>query len=106
MIRAFLVCLAISGCASNSTGVDTAAVTCPPDSTLTYENFGKILIQDQCLSCHASKEKPSLSTQAQVQANAQAILRASVTGTQMPKGGSMLLDERQLLGEWLACGAP
>lgn len=108
MIRAVLVCLVISGCASNggSTGTDTSAVTCPPDSTLTYENFGKVLIEDQCLSCHTSKEKPALTTQAAIQTNASKILRVTVTSSQMPKGSSMLADERQLLGEWLACGAP
>jgi uncharacterized membrane protein len=106
MLRAALVCLVISGCATNSTGVDTASITCPPDSTLTYENFGQPLVTDQCLSCHATAQKPALATQAEIQGNRQAILKVAVETTQMPKGSAMGLDERQLLGEWLACGAP
>jgi uncharacterized membrane protein len=105
--RAVLACLFLAGCASNpSSGIDAASITCPPDSTLTYENFGQILIADHCLSCHTSQEKPALTSQAAIQSNQQAIMDAAVTSTKMPKSSSMPLDERELLGEWLACGAP
>lgn len=106
MFRAVLVCLAIAGCATNSSGVDPASITCPPDSTLTYENFGRVLVADQCLSCHTSKERPALTTQAAIQSSRQVIIGAAVTSTKMPKDSSMPLDEREMLGEWLACGAP
>jgi uncharacterized membrane protein len=105
--RAVLVCLVLAACATNSSsGIDPASITCPPDSTLTYENFGQVLIADQCLSCHASKQSPTLTTQEAIQSNRQAILKVTVTGTKMPKDASMPLEERELLGEWLACGAP
>jgi uncharacterized membrane protein len=100
------VCLVIAGCASNSSGTDSASITCPPDSTLTYENFGKVLIADQCLSCHTTKERPALTTQGAIQSNRQVILKSAVTSTNMPKGSAMQLAEREMLGEWLACGAP
>jgi hypothetical protein len=106
VLRSALVCLVISGCAANSTGVDSASITCPPDSTLTYENFGQPLVVDHCLSCHATSQRPALATQPEIQSNRQAILKVAVETTQMPKGSAMGLDERQLLGEWLACGAP
>jgi len=106
VIRAVLVCLAMTGCATNSSGIDSASITCPPDSTLTYENFGQPLIADQCLSCHTTKERPALTSQEAIQSNRQAILSNAVTSTKMPKGSSMQLDERDMLGEWLACGAP
>ena len=107
VLRAVLACLVIAGCATDySSGIDPASVTCPPDSTLTYENFGEALITENCLSCHTSKERPTLTTQQAIQTNRQAILKESVTSTRMPEGTSMLLEERELLGEWIACGAP
>jgi uncharacterized membrane protein len=106
VFRAVLACLVIAGCTSNSSGVDSASITCPPDSTLTYENFGQVLVTEQCLSCHASKERPALTTKESIQSNRQLILRSAVTSTSMPKGSAMQLAEREMLGEWLACGAP
>jgi hypothetical protein len=106
VLRAVLVCLAIAGCASDSSGIDPASIACPPDSTLTYENFGRVLIADQCLSCHTTKERPALTTQATIQSYRQSIMNTAVTSTKMPKDSSMLLAEREMLGEWLACGAP
>jgi len=54
----------------------------------------------------SAKEKPNLTTQAAVQANKGRIMSVAVTGTKMPASGSLAVEERQLLGEWLACGAP
>jgi uncharacterized membrane protein len=105
VLRAVLVCL-ITGCAASSSGIDSASITCPPDSTLSYENFGRVLIAEQCLSCHTNKERPPLTTQAAIQSYRQAVMENAVTTTSMPKGASMPLEERELLGEWLACGAP
>jgi uncharacterized membrane protein len=103
--RLLTLCLTLSACSSpESTGI--ATVSCPADSTLTYENFGSPLLTDNCLSCHAARQSPVLGTQAQVQANASRILQAAVYTTVMPDGGSMATAERALLGEWLACGAP
>lgn len=106
MLRAVLACLALAGCASNASGIDPASITCPPDSTLTYENFGRVVLEEQCLSCHAAKERPTLTTPDAIRSNRQAILRSAVTSTSMPEDSSMPLEERELLGEWLACGAP
>ena len=63
-------------------------------------------MSDYCLSCHASKESPRLSTQAQVQAAATRILDEAVYTTARPEGRGISVAERELLGEWLACGAP
>jgi hypothetical protein len=41
-----------------------------------------------------------------VQANAAAILDVAVYTDAMPSDANMALAERELLGEWLACGAP
>jgi uncharacterized membrane protein len=50
-------------------------------------------------------KSPRLMTQAEVKAQATSILDAAVYTDAMPAGGSMTLDERKLLGEWLPCGA-
>jgi uncharacterized membrane protein len=41
-----------------------------------------------------------------VQANTTAIIDVAVISTKMPNNGPMAIEERQMLGEWLACGAP
>ncbi|MEO8701458.1 MAG: hypothetical protein ABI867_15535 [Kofleriaceae bacterium] len=91
---------------ATATGVDTSTLTCPPDSTLRYEDFGQILIADNCISCHNGKESPRLGTVEEVRAASSRIMEAAVATTAMPDGTDMDLAERELLGEWLACGAP
>ena len=106
-MRKAVLAILVAACGVNPpVGSTTSEVTCPPDSTLTYENFGKVLVADNCLECHAGKDKPRLDDQAAVQNNAQAIISVAVNSSKMPKNGDMLSDERQMLGEWLACGAP
>lgn len=101
----FALCLALGACTSaTSTGISD--VTCPTTSTLTYANFGAAFFADNCSSCHVSKEKPTLSTQAQILANRDQILREAVYTTAMPEDADISIAERQMLGEWLACGAP
>lgn len=96
---------ALGACTSaSSTGI--SEVSCPQGSELTYASFGQAFFMDYCLSCHASKERPTLATQAQIQANSARILQEAVYTTAMPEGADMTLAERQMLGEWLACGAP
>jgi uncharacterized membrane protein len=107
MFRVIALCCVLAACATDSsTGIDVATLECPPDSALTYESFGQLAIADHCLSCHAGKQSPRLGTVEEVRAHKSAILDQAVASTSMPQGGDMLLEERQLLGEWLACGAP
>src|SRR5690349_3763981 len=107
MMRWMIVALLMAACtSSSSSGIAASDVVCPPDSTLTYESFGSAFLSDNCLSCHTSKERPGLTTRAAVVANKDSIVNAAVTSTTMPADGSMAIEERQLLGEWLACGAP
>lgn len=107
MLRTVLLSVLVSACATNpSSGIASSDVTCPPDSTLTYENFGSTFIADNCLSCHTSQQRPTLVNLATVKANSAAIISAAVTSTKMPSNSGMPIEERQMLGEWLACGAP
>lgn len=107
MRSSLLIALLLAACATNggsSTGIDS--VSCPPDSTLTYANFGAALLSSACLSCHGSRDRPRLGTQALVQAAIPEILDQAVYTDAMPRSGTLTLDQRTQLGEWLACGAP
>ena len=73
---------------------------------LTYTNFGQSFIADNCNSCHDSDQKPSLATLSAIQANSAKILDTAVYTDAMPQNTNMTTQERELLGEWLACGAP
>ena len=92
--------------ASQETGITASQLTCPPDSSLTYANFGEVFIADNCLSCHTSRANPHLTTVESLRANRQAIINAAVTSTGMPRSATMTVDNRSLLDEWLTCGAP
>ena len=80
-------------------------MSCPPESTLTYANFGEELVANHCLECH-DNERPTLLTQSTIQTNASKILQEAVYTNAMPEDSDMPLAEREKLGEWLACGAP
>ena len=98
----------LSACTSGSSpsGITAESLTCPPDSTLTYDNFGATFMADNCLSCHTTKEQPHLTSVAAIRSHTKKIISEAVTSTSMPQDASMSDDERALLGEWLTCGAP
>ena len=105
MTKWIVLCLLATACTSaSSTGI--APATCPTGSALTYANFGSSFVSTNCLSCHASRENPRLATQAQIQSNKAAILQNAVYTDAMPQDADLTTAERQMLGEWLACGAP
>ncbi len=90
---------------------------CPDDSDLTWENFGGPFVLTYCTGCHHS-ELPAdvrqnapyainLETVELVRQNADRMwARAADQNATMPPAGAAADDERELLGEWLACGAP
>jgi len=105
MTRMTLLFVALCACGgAESTGI--APVTCPPASALTYANFGSAFVTDHCLECHERDESPTLSTQTQVLAHRSSILREAVYTNAMPENEDITIAEREMLGEWLACGAP
>ena len=95
---------------------------CPDDSTLTYENFGKMFMEDYCTRCHSSELEGAARMEApdghdfdsiegiwavQGHIDQMAASGPSKTNVTMPLGDPKpTLEERQLLGEWLACEAP
>jgi len=103
----YLLLCVLLGCSATPTSTGIAAVSCPTaGSTLTYASFGSVFVSDNCLSCHASKERPTLATQGDVQANRARILQVAVYTDSMPQNGDLTVAEREMFGEWLACGAP
>jgi len=100
-----LVLLGASGCAQSGPG-DPTGSTCPSDSELSYANFGEAFMRKHCARCHED-----FSTQVGVQASIDEIDRAAAAGpdtvnTYMPEGEDLSDNQREELGEWLACGAP
>jgi uncharacterized membrane protein len=102
---AFAFGLFTAGCTPGAASTGIPELSCPPDSTLTYANFGQDVITTRCMSCH-DEQSPQLETQAQVKTRAGQILDLAVYTSAMPLDAEMPLDERRMLGEWLVCGAP
>ncbi len=102
----FLFLIDCGGDSAAATGIDINALECPPDSTLTYQNYTAEWVQDRCLRCHSGQSKPMLTSFESVMANKQDILESTVATKEMPEDLNIPLEERQLLGEWFACGAP
>ncbi|MCX4241218.1 hypothetical protein [Paraliomyxa miuraensis] len=90
---------------------------CPDDSFLTYENFGGPFILSYCTTCHASRLPADMRQGSPIEVDFDDIddirafddriwIRAADQNFTMPPVGPPPEDERALLGEWLACGAP
>ena len=102
---------------------EPTGATCPPDSTLTYETFGRDFMSQYCTTCHSSalvgaarngapSDHDFDTLEAIRDVGADHIDRAAGAGpdyvnTFMPPSGQEPRPseaERRLLGEWLACG--
>jgi uncharacterized membrane protein len=103
---AAILSLGLVACSSGAQSTGISPVSCPTSSTLTYANFGSAFMTGNCLSCHASKDSPTLTSQSQIKVNASRILDVAVYTDAMPQDSNMAIAEREMLGEWLACGAP
>jgi hypothetical protein len=110
-----------SGSASSESGdvewMTLAERPCPEDSTLTWESFGGPFVLSYCATCHGSGLPADMRQNApvgldfehveQVRMHADRIwARAADQNATMPPAGAPAQDDRALLGEWLACGAP
>lgn len=90
---------------------------CPPDSVLTFENFGGPFISSYCSGCHAKDLPEGMRQDAPLDVDFDTLdatrawakriwARAGDHNVTMPPIGGPEDDEREMLGEWLACGAP
>lgn len=102
------------GCASRAT-IDEHP--CPTGGTaLSYDNFGKGFLDRWCQECHADKAgerngaPPSYAFGSREDASAhrdRIFAKAAGSNMSMPPGtGGPSAEERQMLADWLACGAP
>ena len=105
----------------NVLGPATGA-TCSPASTLTYATFGQPFMASYCTRCHSSTltgdarmgatEFHDFDTQIGVRVVMDHVDQAAgsgpnATNDQMPpEGAAPSLAEREMLAEWIACGAP
>lgn len=107
---------------ATSTPGPTRAV-CPPGGTpLRWESFGRELFDSYCLRCHASEREEGARNGAPtgfdwdsldaVRTHAARIDAAAGAGPARinvfmpPSEPAPTVEERDLLAEWLACGAP
>jgi hypothetical protein len=90
---------------------------CPEDSILTWENFGGPYVLSYCTTCHHSALPADERQRAPVGVNLETVelmrsqadrvwVRGADQNATMPPVGAPSADDRALLGEWLACGAP
>jgi hypothetical protein len=96
---------------------------CPPTQTLTYANFGKPFMENYCTKCHSSQlvgaqrmGAPSFhdfDSLFGIKAVSEHIDETTASGPASTNDGmppeeekQPSLAERQMLGEWIACGMP
>ncbi|EYF00722.1 hypothetical protein [Chondromyces apiculatus] len=100
-----------------------SGATCPPDSTLTYDTFGRPFMEAYCTSCHSAHltgaQRQGAPTdhnfdtlEACHEAGADHIDQTTAAGpdrvndSMPPIYPAPSEAERRQLGEWLACGMP
>ncbi len=114
--------LALAACGEDPLFGPPTESVCPPDSTLTYENFGQPFMEDYCTRCHSSEltgadrnGAPSFhdfDTVFGIRAVSEHIDETTASGpaatndSMPPDGDTPSLEERQQLGEWIACDMP
>lgn len=117
-LAAVLVTLVVATTACTST---PSGATCPPDSAPTYQSFGSNFMSTYCTGCHSrtatnrhgAPGDQNYDTEADVIAHAADIDAAAAAGpnatnTAMPDMSGPVHarptdEERQLLGQYLAC---
>ncbi|MBL9107488.1 MAG: hypothetical protein JNL82_41765 [Myxococcales bacterium] len=115
--------LLIGGCGEGNEGEEApSGATCPENSTLTWDNFGKSFMETYCVRCHSETLSGAERQGAPSDHNfnshelimsqidhidEQAAAGSESTNTLMPIGSpAPAEEERRKLGEWLACGVP
>lgn len=103
----------VGGCGGGGGGGGGLAARTPAaaHASLTYESFGKPLLEKYCVSCHSGARAADgvmLDSQAGVLAvKARVFDEAGGTNHAMPPEGkpAPTAEEREMLGDWLAAGA-
>jgi len=107
--------------ANTSAEEESEPIPVDPDacetSFLTYDNFGEPYMLDWCRGCHSSSVPAGMRQKAPASVNFDTLTdvrdfsdriaaRAASFNPTMPPAGGPSEEERTLLAEWLACGAP
>lgn len=89
---------------------------CPPESFLSWENFGEPFLLDQCTGCHSSalpegtRQNAPMGVDFDGYENTRAwgsrIFARAAIDVSMPPAYIEIPGERALLAEWLRCDAP
>ncbi len=111
----------LHGCGDGAEGGAPSGATCPSNSTLTYQSFGRPFMEQYCTRCHSSSLQgagrngagsndnfDSLEAIRAVGAEEIDMMAAAgpahVNTTMPPDAPQPSEQERRQLGEWLACG--
>jgi hypothetical protein len=118
-VLAGVLCLGLAGCETNSP--DSLPSDCPPESVLTWDNFGEPFLLTWCTPCHSShlsgEGDPNERQDAPIDSNfdtysqymdwdAEVWNRAAADNDSMPPAGGPSPEDRAMLAEWIACGSP
>ncbi|HEX5061030.1 MAG TPA: hypothetical protein VFV99_16800 [Kofleriaceae bacterium] len=121
-MRALVLCALVACGGEDSVFGPPTEATCPPNSPLTYDNFGAGFMASYCTRCHHSEltgaarmGAPSFhdfDTIFGIRAVSNHIDETTASGPASTNEGMPpdkpfpSLTERKLLGEWIACGMP
>jgi uncharacterized membrane protein len=118
-----LAMLLLAACDHHDGEGKPSGATCATGSTLTYANFAQNFMTTYCVSCHDSAKTGAARNGAPAfhdfdtlagiknvsnHVDEYAASGPASTNETMPEGDGPVpsLAERQMLGEWIACGAP
>ncbi len=73
---------------------------------MNYEFMKTRIIGPKCATCHGNSGNVNLETYENVMSHLGAIQKAVFVEQTMPKRGSLTTDEKRLLSNWIALGAP
>lgn len=111
-LRALVVTVIVVAIAACSFGTPIADHPCPPGgTTLTYQSFGAGFFQEYCVRCHGGPNGYSSRAFTSVDAiradKDRIFINAASGNASMPPGpDGPSQHERDMLADWLACGAP
>lgn len=112
VIPALVCALAVACFTACNPGTDISEHPCPPEGTEhTYENFGEAFFATYCVECHGGPNGYSSRAFVTVQSirdqRDRVFLNSAADNTYMPPGPDGPSEaERNMLADWLACGAP
>ena len=119
-MRSWPSLLLVAACGVGPSTGDTSShvdpSTCAQTSYLDYTSFGQPFLENWCRGCHSSQLPATMRQMAPANVNFDSlddvhtwsnaiVMRATGSAATMPPAGGPSDDERQMLTEWLGCGA-